>query len=53
LAQYQRDEYNAIIYLQPMNNRNQVAIGFDMFTEAVRRQRGPPAIQGRRLLQDA
>ena len=53
--EYQRDEYNAIIYLQPMNNRNQVAIGFDMFTGSG----APPgdgdcrAIQGRRLLQDA
>jgi len=53
----QRDEYNAIIYLQPMNNRNQVAIGFDMFTEAVRRQAmetardtGTPTASGRVIL---
>ena len=40
-----------------MNNRNQVAIGFDMFTEAVRRQAmetardtGSPAASGRVIL---
>ena len=33
-----RNEYNAIIYLQPRNNRNPIAIGFDMATESVRRQ---------------
>src|SRR6185295_70021 len=33
-----RSEYHAIVYLQPMDHRNQVAIGYDMFTEAVRRE---------------
>jgi signal transduction histidine kinase/CheY-like chemotaxis protein len=33
-----RDEYNAIIYLQPATTRNQLAIGYDMATEVVRRQ---------------
>ena len=33
-----RGEYNAIIYLQPATSRNQIAIGFDMATESVRRQ---------------
>ncbi len=35
---YPREQYTAIVYLQPTGNRNDVAIGFDMFTEAVRRQ---------------
>lgn len=33
-----RDEYHAIIYLQPQSPRNKLAMGFDMFTEPVRRQ---------------
>lgn len=33
-----RNEYNAIIYLQPATSRNQLAIGYDMATEPVRRQ---------------
>jgi len=33
-----RDEYNAILFLQPEINRNNVAIGFDMATEPVRDQ---------------
>lgn len=55
-----RDEYHAIIYLQPTNNRNPVAIGFDMFTESVRRQAmeaardsGKPTASGRvKLVQE-
>ncbi|MGL5134061.1 MAG: hybrid sensor histidine kinase/response regulator [Planktothrix sp.] len=35
---YPRPEYHAIIYLEPLDERNQVAIGFDMFTEPVRRR---------------
>ena len=35
--EYERDGYNAIIYVQPRDSRNSVAIGFDMFTEPVRR----------------
>lgn len=34
---FKRSEYNSIIYLEPLDRRNQVAIGFDMFTESVRR----------------
>jgi signal transduction histidine kinase/ActR/RegA family two-component response regulator len=33
-----RDEYTAIVYLQPAEISNKRAIGFDMFTEPVRRQ---------------
>ena len=55
-----RDEYHAIIYLQPTSNRNPVAIGFDMFTESVRRQAmeaardsGKPTASGRvKLVQE-
>src|SRR5215212_373706 len=49
-----RSEYTAILYLQPANDRNKLAIGFDMFTEAVRRQAmetardtGTPTASGR------
>jgi len=52
-----RREYNTIIYLEPMNNRNHIAIGFDMATEAVRRQAmdgardsGTPVASGRVVL---
>ncbi|HEY9807695.1 MAG TPA: CHASE domain-containing protein, partial [Candidatus Obscuribacterales bacterium] len=34
---YPRPEYHAILYLEPSNRRNQAAIGFDMFTEPIRR----------------
>ena len=34
----QRPEYSVIVYLQPATPRNKLAIGFDMFSEAVRRQ---------------
>ncbi len=33
----QRDEYHTIIYLEPPDQRNRAAIGFDMFTEPTRR----------------
>lgn len=33
----QRDEYTSIIYLEPQDKRNKVAIGYDMFSESVRR----------------
>ena len=33
----ERDEYHAIIYLEPLERRNRAALGFDMFTEATRR----------------
>lgn len=51
---YPRDEYNAVIYLQPQTERNRAVMGFDMFTEKVRRQametardKGTPAASGR------
>jgi signal transduction histidine kinase/CHASE1-domain containing sensor protein len=37
LPNYQRDEYHSIIYLAPLDKRNQAAIGYDMFTDPVRR----------------
>jgi signal transduction histidine kinase len=33
-----REEYHAILYLEPLDARNQAAIGFDMYTEALRRE---------------
>ena len=33
-----RNEINSIVYLQPATPRNQLAVGFDMATEPVRRQ---------------
>jgi len=33
----QRDEYQPVVYLEPQDGRNQVAIGYDMFSEPVRR----------------
>ncbi len=54
---YPRDEYHAIVYLQPQNDLNRLAIGYDMFTEAVRREAmerardtGAPAAAGRVIL---
>lgn len=34
----ERSEYTAILYLEPLDERNRAAIGYDMFTEAIRRQ---------------
>lgn len=49
-----RAEYYSIIYLEPLDRRNQAAIGFDMFNEPVRRRTmerardtGAPAASGR------
>src|SRR5260370_37229333 len=49
-----RAEYHSIIYLEPLDRRNQVAIGYDMFTEPTRRaameqarDTGLPAASGR------
>jgi signal transduction histidine kinase/CHASE1-domain containing sensor protein/CheY-like chemotaxis protein len=49
-----RNEYNSILYLQPMNTENHLAIGFDMSTEQARRtametarDTGNPAASGR------
>jgi signal transduction histidine kinase/CheY-like chemotaxis protein len=33
----QRDEYEPVIYLEPQDSRNRIAIGYDMFSEPVRR----------------
>jgi PAS domain S-box-containing protein len=33
-----RSEYHSIIYLEPLDERNQAAIGFDMFSEPSRRE---------------
>lgn len=32
-----RDEYHSIVFLEPLTDRNLAAMGFDMFTEEVRR----------------
>ena len=49
-----RDEYHTIVLLEPMDDRNRAAIGFDMFTDMTRRQAmirardsGEPAASGR------
>jgi len=49
-----RNEFNAIVYLQPATPQNQLALGYDMATESVRRQAmetardsGNPAASGR------
>lgn len=36
--EFNRPEYHTIIYLEPFNWRNQKAFGFDMFTDATRRE---------------
>ena len=33
-----RSEYHAILYLEPLDRRNTAAIGYDMFTDATRRE---------------
>ena len=52
-----RDEYHAIVYLQPTDARNTVALGYDMFTHPVRRaameharDTGIPTASGRVVL---
>ena len=55
-----RSEYNAIVYLHPLSDRNRAAIGFDMGAEEVRRtamdaarDSGQPQASGRvRLVQE-
>ncbi|MBI4471548.1 MAG: CHASE domain-containing protein [Acidobacteria bacterium] len=49
-----RPEYHAIIYLEPVDRRNRVALGYDMSTEPVRldameraRDSGRPAMSGK------
>lgn len=34
----ERSDYSAIVYLEPMNRRNQQALGFDMMSEPTRRR---------------
>lgn len=48
-----RDEYHAIVHLEPLDRRNLAAIGYDMFTEPTRREAmerardtGEPAASG-------
>ncbi|MEW6496225.1 MAG: CHASE domain-containing protein, partial [Cyanobacteriota bacterium] len=55
--EFNRDEYHSIIYLEPLDQRNQAAMGFDMFTEPVRRaamqlarDTGTPTASGRVIL---
>jgi signal transduction histidine kinase len=50
----ERSEYTSILYLEPLDERNQRAIGFDMFSDPVRRaamerarDTGEPAASGR------
>lgn len=52
-----RDEYNSILHLEPEDQRNLAAIGYDMHTEATRRaamdharDTGQPALTGRVVL---
>lgn len=55
-----RDEYTAIVYLEPFDIRNRQAFGFDMFQEATRKKAmiyardiGAPALSGKvTLLQE-
>ncbi|MBD1397408.1 CHASE domain-containing protein [Pontibacter sp. JH31] len=56
----ERDFYTSIIYLEPFNERNQRAFGFDMFSDSVRRSAmkmardtRKPALSGKvRLMQE-
>ncbi|MGH9908811.1 MAG: CHASE domain-containing protein, partial [Pyrinomonadaceae bacterium] len=50
----QSDEYHSIIFLEPLDGRNKPAVGYDMFTEPIRRaamerarDTGLPAASGR------
>lgn len=55
-----RDQYSSILYLEPMDRRNLRAIGYDMFSEPIRRSAmerardtGLPTISGRvKLVQE-
>jgi signal transduction histidine kinase len=51
---YERSEYHTIVFLEPLDRRNAAAIGFDMYSEPVRRDAmerardsGLPAASGR------
>lgn len=50
----QRELYTAIVYLEPLDRRNKAAIGYDMFSEPVRREAmerardsGKPTLSGK------
>jgi signal transduction histidine kinase/ActR/RegA family two-component response regulator len=50
----EREEYTSVVYLEPLNKRNQQAIGYDMFAEITRRtamerarDTGEPALSGK------
>jgi signal transduction histidine kinase len=52
-----RDEQHAIRYLEPLDARNRAALGFDMYSEPIRRaamrrarDRGEPALSGKVIL---
>lgn len=52
--EHPRDEYHAILFLEPLDRRNRAALGYDMFTDTVRREAmirardtGAPAASGR------
>jgi signal transduction histidine kinase len=57
----ERDEYTSILYLEPLDERNQRAIGYDMFSDPVRRaameqarDTGRPVASGRvKLVQES
>jgi signal transduction histidine kinase len=57
----ERDEYTSILYLEPLDERNKRAIGYDMFSDPVRRaameqarDTGEPTASGRvQLIQDS
>ena len=53
----ERNEYHSILFLNPHDEKNKVAVGFDMFTESVRREAmehardtGMPTASGRVVL---
>lgn len=52
-----REEYHSIVYLEPLDRRNEAAIGYDMFTDSARRDAmqsardtGDPSLTGRVIL---
>ncbi|WP_224363562.1 CHASE domain-containing sensor histidine kinase [Hyalangium versicolor] len=52
-----RAEYHSVIYLEPLNTRNEAALGYDMFTDPTRREAmerawlsGEPALSGKVVL---
>jgi PAS domain S-box-containing protein len=57
---FERNFYTSIVYLEPFDERNQRAFGYDMFTESVRHEAmtravetGEPALSGKvRLVQE-